>query len=80
MTELHPIDTAPRDSTPIVLWHEDWGIFPIGWWIAYDDEVSGWAVSKGFFPNPMKGFLWPRGNDADTQPTHWMPAPELPKE
>jgi len=71
MTSWQPIETAPRDETPI---------------LAYDgtdittvcgSEVLGrvsWELSVGMISDP--GDSWPI--ERDFYPTHWMPLPDLP--
>lgn len=62
--EWQPIETAPRDGTPILAWNGGvfvvyWESDPGSWWV-YDppcDERAVWNVK---------------------QPTHWMPLPPPP--
>lgn len=76
--EWQPIETAPKDDTPVLLW----GLFA--------GEISG--ISKapgmeiGYYTGggdyASQGFLWATtGGDAYAvwcKPTHWMPLPAPP--
>lgn len=80
-----PIDTAPRDGTPIFIWRHGWECAPIAWWGRYpeivqdaegnDTTMYGWILEKyfRFCPGFEEGFL---GWDDDPMPTRWMPLPE----
>jgi len=88
---LQPIETAPKDGKPILLYFSN----PIDHW-----EVLGWSPSDihfvvGWYDPDMWGQSnWSsnllREGSADTDghsspipleisPTHWMPLPEPPK-
>jgi hypothetical protein len=60
--DWQPIETAPRDGTPILLWaHMDWRdeLIPVTGWYA---RGSGeWVCHADWF-----------------NPTHWMPLPVPP--
>lgn len=46
MEDWQPIDTAPRDGTPIDLWSRDLGGFrfrPAGWLPPHDDGEPCWC-------------------------------------
>ncbi len=62
-----PIETAPRDGTPILLFarglHAQASIRLVGWW-AYG---HGW-IEAAFAPNHPTGVV----------PSHWMPLPAAP--
>ena len=60
-----PIETAPRDGTPILLWAGslDWrdlGVPSIGW---MSNTMNVWCMKSA---------------DAH-EPTHWMPLPQNPE-
>jgi len=61
-----PIETAPKDGTPI--WLSDGEArFPlVGWWEETDEEDS---VPTGWWHDAQRFFT----------PTHWMPLPEPPE-
>lgn len=70
-----PIETAPRDGTPILAWSEMYG----GKVVMANWRMDSYAVR----PKPYWSF-----NDERTygtrmvrmcQPTHWMPLPEGPE-
>jgi hypothetical protein len=72
--EWQPIETAPRDGTPILLCHWEDEYCLVGeWW------VHGWWSTGPFryAPNQIEIrdpiFL-------DFEPTHWMPLPPPPME
>lgn len=66
MSEIKPIDTAPKDGTRIRVFHE---LDPSR------DEVQGewngeaWRVSE-FFIDPQTNYMY-------SQPTHWLPITSL---
>lgn len=74
MSEWHPIETAPKEYTPILLYSKAIGI-AIGWWMGlYRPEA---ATLEGWGP-------WGDGNgrfslNDDEEPTHWMSLPEPPE-
>ena len=71
MTDWQPIETAPKDGTPILAWPcgDGWGgKFPY---------VVQWVP-----PNEHHDGLWREAAGEqydDFDPTHWMPLPEPPK-
>lgn len=65
MSEWQPIDTAPKDGTPVLLWPgaEIWAgqtTPAVGWWAEY----FGWICSSA-------------GASGEVA-THWMPLPTPP--
>lgn len=69
--DWQPIETAPRDGSWFWAW---WGLEgPLG-----PEELM---VSTRWNPDAFEG---PRFEDVSggmyTQPTHWMPLPQIPKE
>lgn len=59
-----PIETAPKDGTPILIAQENVG-------------AIRWAVwSEGFFRD---GIIEAGGRMSLPRPTHWMPLPEPPQ-
>jgi hypothetical protein len=77
-----PIETAPKDGTPILLWADDARIE------AYSDHPKWGRVAFDYKPTPPCPFVgfWSRKNywqlahytAFDYVPTHWMPLPEPP--
>jgi hypothetical protein len=71
VTEWRPLETAPKDGTPVLVFREDAGVFTAHYAAAVDFVKDGdcepqwWTID---------------GQDlmADL-PTHWMPLPEPPK-
>jgi hypothetical protein len=76
MSDWQPIETAPKDGTPVWLW-----------WPSPDSEaITGWW-SEGWYEGDRlvrsdAGWV---GNEASShrldewsQPTHWMPLPAPP--
>jgi hypothetical protein len=74
MTELHPMETAPKDGTQI-----------IGLWLCrYPDDTSFWdgGVIQWEGGSVVSGFWAFAGLSVcpvDEPPTHWMSLPELPE-
>lgn len=62
-----PIDTAPKDGTPLILFarakHATASAPVIGWWL----PDMGW-IESAYAPNHPVGIV----------PSHWMPRPEFP--
>lgn len=74
MSELQPIETAPKDGRVIVVMQEDVGSFLMAW--------NPTATNHLFAPGQMgmweasdRSMTW--RND-DCGPTHWMPLPDAP--
>lgn len=79
MTEWQPIETAPKDGTPILIWIRD-RLYEAMWcehrfkpssYIGEDADEDGWW-----------GIRWAEidsyGVSPDEMPTHWMPLPNPP--
>jgi Protein of unknown function (DUF551) len=64
-----PIETAPKDSTPIDIWSPSWGGER---WVNMQREDLG--NGNIFYSSVSNGY----GVIRDA--THWMPIPEAPKE
>lgn len=64
MMEWHPIETAPKDGTQILVWGDpysyDWAIFIVRY-----VQINKWSG-------------WQTWDSADQEPTHWMPLPQPP--
>ena len=78
MGEWQPIETAPKDGTPIL-------VFDVS--EHYGDAPRGQTVMvvryRAYSPNDYRapGGTWeaPYGPCSADNPTHWMPLPEPPK-
>jgi hypothetical protein len=74
-TEWKPIETAPRDGTPILLWAPDYfendPHADVGEW---SDRVGAWSSEVGMMEDG------PIGDDPDlcNGPDNWMPLPLPP--
>jgi hypothetical protein len=67
----HPIATAPKDGTRVLLWRDGWEFAPISWW---DGRVGGWQIDGS-----LHGLCCPpwATSTAEAMPTHWVPLPEV---
>ncbi len=70
MSEWQPIETAPKDRTPIDVWGDYGRVCDVSWRDApsHDERGAGWRDTDGTFLGPP--FL--------ATPTHWMPLPDPP--
>jgi hypothetical protein len=72
--EWHPIITAPKDGTSVLLLMG--GSIPsVGAW----DKQPYHANPKPYWVSE-RGYCFGKAWDRANQPTHWMPFPESPKE
>lgn len=81
MTVWHPIETAPRDGTEIVIWNSRYDYCPIAKWISTDD-VSGWELRDFHSPctSVEDSFIgWNEDIEDGFMPTRWMPLPVAEK-
>ena len=75
MPQWKPIETAPKDGTPVDLWGKNR--------LSYDQHSSR-RVNVKF--GPVLDWFgqerndWQHGRGEDYEPTHWMPIPVPPKE
>lgn len=81
MSEWQPIETAPKDGTPIFIFQPDDHHF--GYREVYTCDRSAKTVyfddkryAIGYW-RPWGG--WGNRNRSRVSPTHWMPLPEPPK-
>ena len=69
-SEWQPIETAPKDGTPIILGFPDMACE--GYWMC-DPSRNHWGETGWFASDSDVLFEHP------WKPTHWMPLPEPPK-
>jgi hypothetical protein len=67
-----PIETAPKDGTPVDLWQPR-----IGRWTNMRWDYHNWMSGK-----PVGEKSWGGGSrdGPDAEPTHWMPVPAPPND
>lgn len=70
MSEWQPIETAPRDGRPILLWCND-RQYVCGEFWSRADGSAGWEIG-----HRIDGTVICLGLPA----THWMPLPEPPED
>ena len=73
MTEWQPIETAPRDGTPVLGYRDIDGIMGMVKWIqsaTYGEWAGSWDLVLPSTHSEID--MW--------WPTHWMPLPEPPQE
>jgi hypothetical protein len=86
MNEWHPIETAPKDGTDILVGWWSAGVWFVrnAWWEdgfdintgAIDPAGEGW-----WYPNTSVGtYKVCQENNAVDGPKYWMPMPKEPKE
>lgn len=81
----HPIDTAPKDGTEVILWLPEIEDYQRARWIVsrwmgcyWGNEYSnGPAYNINSRKHPH-GYMV--GTQEDVRPSHWMPTPQPPKE
>jgi hypothetical protein len=63
--EWQPIETAPKDGTPVLGYRDVDGVMATVYWTTW----GGWSlVAPGGY-----------AEEDDWEPTHWMPLPDPPK-
>lgn len=77
--DWQPIETAPKDGTPVLLYGEWAGEI----WGVFDEPSMEVGLYAGSGDYARQGFLWAAtGGDAYAtwcKPSHWMPLPAPPK-
>jgi hypothetical protein len=74
----HPIATAPKDGTRVLLWRYGWEFAPVAWWDqgvdSEDGRVGGWQIAES-----LHWLCCPpwATSTAEAMPTHWVPLPEV---
>ena len=64
MSDWRPMETAPKDGTPVLIYFPRIGSQRRGQAVAYYHRVSGsWVTHPGMY---------------NRSPTHWMPLPDPP--
>lgn len=74
-----PIETAPRDFTPILLWHRNRTVIgEVGYYDFGGELHARMALpNEAWFDRLLEPSGWDNEPPADA-PTHWMPLPEPP--
>ena len=80
--DWQPIETAPRDGTPILIWQPDGKrnmltVNEQGDRVEYDDNryaIGYWRVWQ-----KVSKWMWGNRNCSHVSPTHWMPLPKPPE-
>jgi hypothetical protein len=78
-----PIETAPRDGTPILAFNPMFGVYNTAYtnrWTGEPDEIAEGSYRGfpcGFSSNGLGSFPF---GQWDCQPSHWMPLPPPPTE
>ena len=79
MDKWQPIETAPKDGTPVLIWKPDERMVGEYMMAAYwSDEHcggSGWVPVGGIH---IQGYHSPTVGGPQGFPTHWMPLPKAP--
>jgi hypothetical protein len=69
MNEWHPIETAPKDGTPVILF------FPNNYWRTDLPVALGFGSEDGWYEGEADSHSM---TAFGSQPTHWMPLPKPP--
>ena len=72
MSEWQPIETAPKDGTPVLVAQPR---DKHGWWI--DVAENFYEVDEHL--DATDKWLGRESHSVSCRPTHWMPLPEPPK-
>ena len=89
MTDWQPIETAPRDGTPLQARIPGYGDDNVIAWMgglldSNGDDCGGWFFAEDREPPECwtDGICWAVNEDEipSVSPTHWMPLPEPPGE
>ena len=87
MSEWQPIETAPKDSTHVIVRTPDGSLFTAayvpGFLDSNDNDCWCWVALSDLHPDDWSGgTCWEVNEDGESSqhPTHWMPLPTLPIE
>lgn len=69
-----PIETAPKDGTPILVWDES-----MGYYNAHSHGQDDRRYAIGYW-RTKSGKGWGNRNTSRPEPTHWQPLPDPPGE
>ncbi len=67
MSEWKSIETAPKDGTPVLLWHK-FLVMP---------AACFWDADEGMWSSTLGRSVWSEGGDDG--PSHWHEIPEPPQ-
>jgi hypothetical protein len=74
VTKWHPIETAPRDRTEIILYFKSEQTMVLAYWReAFKSDPEGYQDDSWWSDKGYSGLC-----DDGSKPTHWMPLPEAP--
>ena len=79
----HPIETAPKDGTQIIL--RNGNRVTAGAWVEWVKTYCEYHSTTGVYLGPSIGddgsewASWDGGFAEDDPPTHWMPLPSAPE-
>jgi hypothetical protein len=69
MSNWQPIETAPKDGTPILITRPTKFKVEEGWHVVrWEDDEDWWVCHDGKFDTMLRG----------NEPTHWQPLPAPP--
>lgn len=69
MSEWQPIETAPKDGSPVLLGSEGGGWVEQGYYEADTPSRGGWYMTNTH---------WTDATDGEIHPSAWMPLPSPP--
>lgn len=77
--QWQPIETAPKDGTPILAWNEKYGARETRWELYREGSLAFSWSQEGKGPDGAWRWAEPQNNwGSSWAPTHWMPLPAAP--
>lgn len=76
-TDWQPIETAPRDGTPILVFDPTRPDHRELDGKIYDNPRYAISYYRTWYP-PNSQWMWGNRNSSECSPTHWMPLPPIP--